>query len=187
MRETPIFPLELKKRTLLIQQKIASTPTKGLPTKWNDKKSIKIMQQKALDKKLPIIYFLDPSKFDRDALLKAFKELVHVFVKQKVNEEGLKKLLNHLESGKVSLSNLIEATLREDINSINKVTQESGVKPELLLYLTGATIQPCIEEIARKIDSTFSDKWWQGSCPICGRIPAVAKNRYRKRFLVCTY
>ncbi len=180
-------PLELKKRTLLIQQEIDITPTKGLPTKWEDKRTIKDLQQKAIDKKLPIIYFLDPSKFDLDVLLIAFKELVHVFVEQNINKEGLKKLLNHLESGKIKLSNLVEATLREDISSIKEAAKESDVKAELLLYLTGAIIQPCLEEIARKTDSTFYDKWWQGSCPICGRIPVVAKNRHRKRFLVCTY
>ena len=180
-------PLELKKRTLLIQQEIDITPTKGLPTKWDDKGTIKDLQEKALDKKLPIIYFLDPSKFDLDVLLIAFKELVHVFVEQNINKDGLKKLLAHLESGRISLSKLIEATLREKISVIEEAAKESDVKAELLLYLVGSIIQPCLEEIARKTDLDFYDKWWQGSCPICGRIPAVAKNRYRKRFLVCTY
>jgi len=180
-------PLELKKRTLLVQQEIDSTPTKGLSINWSDEKTFKDLQQKALDKKLPIIYFLDPSQFDLDLLLTAFKKLIHVFIEQKINEEGLKKLLSQIESGKISLSELIEATLRENIQIIKEAAKKSNAKAELLLYLTGALIQPCLEEIARKTDSQFPDKWWQGSCPVCGRIPAAAKNRYRKRFLVCTY
>ncbi|MCZ2808531.1 MAG: formate dehydrogenase accessory protein FdhE [Candidatus Bathyarchaeota archaeon] len=180
-------PLELKKKTLLIQKEIDSTPTKGLAINWDDKRTIEDLQQKALDRKLPIIYFLDPLKFDPDLLLMAFKKLVHVFVEQRINEEGLKRLLNHVESGKISLSKLIEAALRENITIIEDAAKESDVKAELLLYLIGALTQPSLEEIARKIDSQFPDKWWQGSCPVCGRIPAVAKNRYRKRFLVCTY
>ena len=180
-------PLELKKKTLLIQKEIEITPTKGLAINWDDKKSIEDLQKKALDRKLPIIHFLDPTKFDLDLLLTSFKKLVHVFAEQNINEESLKKLLNHLESGKISLSKLIEATLRENIAIIEETAKESDVKAELLLYLVGALIQPSLEEIARKIDSQFPEKWWQGSCPVCGRIPIVAKNRYRKRFLVCTY
>ena len=179
--------LELKKRTLLVQLEIDSTPTKGLSIDWGDKGTINDLQQKALDKKLPIIYFLDPSKNDLDFLIIAFKKLVQVFVEQNISNEGLKKLLSHLESGKASLSKLIEASLRENISIIEEAAKESNVKAELVLYLVSALIQPCLEEIARKIDSQFPDKWWQGSCPVCGRIPAAAKNRGGKRFLVCTY
>ena len=179
--------LELKKRTLLIQLEIDITPTKGLTIDWGNKETIKDLQQKALDKKLPIIYFLDPSKKELDVLTIAFKKLVQVFAEQDISEEGLKNLLSHVESGKISLLKLIEATLRENINIIEEAAKESDVKTELLLYIISALIQPFLEEIARKIDSQFPDKWWQGSCPVCGRIPAAAKNRCGKRFLVCTY
>lgn len=179
--------LELRKRTLLIQLEIDGPPTKGLTIDWGKKEIIKELQQKALDKKLPIIYFLDPSKNDLDVLMTAFKNLVQVFAEQNISNEGLKKLLSHLESGKISLSKLIEASLRENINVIEEAAKESDVKIELLIYIISALIQPFLEEIARNIDSQFPDKWWQGFCPVCGRIPAAAKNRYGKRFLVCTY
>jgi len=179
--------LKIKKRTLLIQQEIDITTKNGLATKLYDKRSIMDLQQKASDKKLPIIHFLDPSKFDFDALFIAFKELVNIFVEQNINKEGLMKLLNHFESGKIRLSKLVKATLREEIGSIKEAAKESGVETEILLHLTSAIIQPFIEDIARKTDPKFYEKLWQGSCPVCGRIPAVARNRYRKRFLACTY
>lgn len=179
--------LELRKRTLLIQLEIDSAPTKGLSIDYGDKGTIKDLQQKALDKTLPIIYFLDSSKKDLDVLMTAFKKLVQVFLEQNINSEGLKKLLSNLESGKISLSNIIEASLRQNIGSIEEAAKESGVKAELLLHLVNALIQPDLEEISRQTDSQFHDKWWQGSCPVCGRISPVAKNRYGKRFLVCTY
>ena len=179
--------LDLKKRTLLVQLEIDSTPTKGLSIDSDNKETIKDFQQKALDKKLPIIYFLDPSKNDLDTLEVAFKKLVYVFTQQNINKEGLKKLLRHLESGKINLANLVEASLRENISAIEEATKGLDVKAELLIYLVGALIQPGLEEIARKVNSQFLDKWWQGSCPVCGRITTVAKNRYGKRFLVCTY
>ena len=136
---------------------------------------------------LPIIYFLHPSQNDLEVLMITFKKLLNIFVKQNINDEGLKNLLSHLESGKISLPKLIEASLRENVSTIEEAAKKSDIKAEILLYLVSALIQPCLEEIARKIDSQFHDKWWQGSCPVCGRISAVAKNRYGKRFLVCTY
>ena len=180
-------PLELKKRTLLIQLEIDITPTKGLSINWEDTETIKDLQQKVLDKKLPLIYFVDPSKIDLDVMLKAFKKMVNDFAEQDISEKGLKNLLSHVESGKISLLKLIEATLRENISIIEEAAKESDVKIELVLYIISALIQPFLEEIARKIDPQFPDKWWQGSCPVCGRIPATAKSRGGKRFLVCTY
>ena len=180
-------PLELKKRTLLIQLEIDSTPTKGLSINWEDKESIKDLQQRILDKKLPLIYFVDPSKIDLDVMLKAFKKMVNDFAEQDISKKGLKNLLSQVESGKISLLKLIEATLRENISIIEEAAKESDVKIELVLYIISALIQPFLEEIARKIDPQFPDKWWQGSCPVCGRIPATAKSRGGKRFLVCTY
>ena len=53
--------------------------------------------------------------------------------------------------------------------------------------MVSVLIQPCLEEIARKIDSSLLDKWWQAYCPVCGRIPIVARVRQRKRYLVCTF
>ena len=180
-------PLKLKMKTLLIQQKIDKTPTKGYSINWNDESILKDLFNKVFEKKLPLIYFLDPLKFDIDLFLISFKELVQIFVKQKINKEELQKLLRLLKNEKISLLYLIEATLREDIKRIKEITKELNLKTEILLYLIGAIIQPCIEEIARKFDSKFYEKLWQGPCPICGRIPVVAKRRSRKRFLICTY
>jgi len=180
-------PLELKKRTLLIQLEIDSTPTKGLSINWENKKTIKDLQQKVLDKKLPLIYFVDPSKIDLEVMLIAFKKMVNGFAEQDISKESLKNLLSQVESEKISLLKLIEATLNENISIIEEAAKESDVKIELLLYIISALIQPFLEEFARKIDSQFPDKWWQGSCPVCGRIPVAAKIRDSKRFLVCTY
>jgi len=179
--------LELKKKTLLAQLKIDSTLTKGLSIDWNNIGTIKDLQQKALDKKLPIIYFLDPAKKEQDVMIIAFKKIVEALIEKNISNEGLHNLLSYFESGKIRLSELIEASLKENLRVIEETAKKTGVKAELLLYVVSALIQPGLEEVARKIDSEFSDKWWQGSCPVCGRIPSVAINRRGKRFLVCSY
>jgi FdhE protein len=112
---------------------------------------------------------------------------VCVFIEQNINENGLKKFLTFMNSGKPNLFKLIEATLRENIASIKKAAGKLDVQPALLLYIASVLIQPCLEEIARKIDSSMLDKWWQTSCPVCGRIPVVARLKDRKRYLTCTF
>lgn len=88
---------------------------------------------------------------------------------------------------KINLFKLIEAILRENIIPIRKAAKKLDVQPALLFYMVSVLIQPCLEEIARKIDSSLLDKWWQAYCPVCGRIPIVARVRQRKRYLACIF
>jgi FdhE protein len=179
--------LKLQKKILQIQLEIDNTPTKGTTINWNDQTTIATLQQKSFETKKPIIHFLNPSTFDLEILANVAKKIVHVFIEQNINKRGLKKLLNFIENKKETLFKLIEATLRENIVPIRKTAKKMNVQPALLLYMISVLIQPCLEEIARKIDSSLLDKWWQTSCPVCGRIPIVARVRQRKRYLVCTF
>lgn len=180
-------PLKLYEKILQIQQELDSTPTKGTAIDWNDQMSVDNLRQKCIETKKPITHFLDPAIFDHDILYPLFKRIIQVLIGQNINKEGLKKLSSSLESGNLSLPKLIKATLKENMGYIRKVGGEFDVQPALLLYITNALIQPCLEQIARKIDETLLDKWWQASCPVCGRTPVVAKLRQRKRYLVCTF
>lgn len=179
--------LELHKKILQIQLEIDNTPTKGTTIDWVYKMNIDNLQQKSLEAKKPIIQLLDPSIFDLDVLFRVFKKVIHVFIKENISERGLKKFLSFIESKNTNLFRLIEATLREDIASIRKTAEKLDVQLALLLYMISVLIQPCLEEVARRIDSSLLDKWWQASCPVCGRIPVVARLRHRKRYLVCTF
>jgi len=179
--------LKLQKKILQIQLEIDNTPKKGTTINMNDQTTIASLQRKSFEAKKPFVHFLDPSIFDLEVLFNATKKIVHVFIEQNINERGLKKFLNFVESGKTNLFKLIEATLRENIVPIRKVAKKLAVQPALLLYVVSVLIQPCLEEIARKIDSSLLDKWWQASCPVCGRIPIIARLRHRKRYLVCTF
>ena len=179
--------LKLYKKILQIQLELDSTSTKGTTIDWNDQMSIDNLWQKCIETKKPITHFLDPTIFDPDVVFPLSKRIVKVLIGQNVNKEGLKKLSSSLESGNLKLPKLIKATLKENLEYIRKVAGEFDVQPALLLYITSVLIQPCLEEIARKIDESLLDKWWQASCPVCGRIPVVAKLRHRKRYLVCTF
>ena len=179
--------LQLHKRILEIQLEIDKAPTKGTTMDWNDQTTIATLQRKSFEAKKPIIHFLDPTIFNLSFLFPVFKKIVHALIKQNIDERGLRKFLSFVEGGEINLFKLIEATLKENIVSIRKDAEQWSVKPSLLLYIISVLIQPCLEEIARKIDSSLLDKWWQASCPVCGRIPVVARLRHRKRYLVCTF
>jgi len=180
-------PLELFKKILQIQLEIDNTPTKGTTINWDDQMTTASLQRKSFEAKKPIIHFLDPSIFDLDILFRVIKKVVCVLIEQNINERGLKELLSFMESGKTNLFKLIEATLRENIVSIRKASEKLDIQPALLLYIISVLIQPCLEEVARKIDSALLDQWWQTSCPVCGRIPLIARLKQRKRYLVCTF
>ena len=179
--------LELQKKILQIQLEIDNTPTKGTTINWNDQITIKNLQQKSHKQEKPIIHFLDPSIFDLEVLFHVFKKVVFILIEQNINERGLKKLLSFIESEKTNLFKLIKATLRENIVSIRKAAEKLDVQPALLIYIISVLTQPCLEEVARKIDSSLLDQWWQTSCPVCGRIPPVARLKQRKRYLVCIF
>jgi len=179
--------LELQKKILQIQQEIDNTPTKGTTINWNDQMTIDNLMRKSRRQKKAIIHFLDPAIFDLEVLFHIFKKVVCILIEQNINERGLKKLLSFIESGKTNLFKLIEATLRENIVSIRKAAEKLDVQPALLIYIISVLTQPCLEEVARKIDSSLLDQWWQTSCPVCGRITPVARLKQRKRYLVCTF
>ena len=145
------------------------------------------LQRKFRRQKKPIIHFLDPAIFDLEVLFPVSKKVVCVLIEQNINERGLKKLLSFIESGKTNLFKLIEATLRENMDPVRKAAKELGVQPALLLFTISTLIQPCLEEIARKSDTSLLDKWWQATCPVCGRIPAVAKLEHKRRYLMCAF
>lgn len=116
--------LELHKKILQIQLEIDNTPTKGTTINWNDQTIIGSLQRKSFEAKKPFVHFLDPSIFDLEVLFNVTKKIVRVFIEQNINERGLKKFLNFVESGKINLFKLIEATLRENIVPIRKTAKK---------------------------------------------------------------
>lgn len=178
--------LILHRRMLQIQLPIDKSHTKGTKIIWNNQTAVDL-QRKSLEAKEPIIHFIDPSVFDLDVLFPMTQEIVYVLIERSTTQGGLGELLSSIKNGKMSLHNLIKATLEENIALIRKAAERLDVQPPLLLFVLSTLIQPFLEEIARKTDSSLLDRWWQTSCPVCGRIPAVARIRHRKRYLQCTF
>ncbi len=179
--------LEFYKKILQIQQEIDEDPTKGAKQNRADQSMIAGLQETCLQEKKPLICRIDSSIFNYNLLLPISKQVLRALIKERPANEGLENLLKLIESGKTDLSEFVDATLREDASAIRKLAEKLHLEPALLLYVISILIQPFLEHIARELDASFSDKWWQTFCPVCGRLPIVARIRRHKRYLVCTF
>jgi FdhE protein len=179
-------PLELHKMILQAQRRVKESSRKGTSLDLNDKSIIEGLQQDAFRSSRPIASFFDPSVFDSDDLIHTCKEVVKVLVNRGIGEGWLERFLDELIGGKVNILEPIGAALKGDADYFEKYGEKLGASPALILFIISALIQPCLEEIANKVDPSFLEKWWQAQCPICGRRPIVAKMKARKRYLVCT-
>lgn len=179
--------LEFHIEILRLQLEIDNTPTKGARRNCGNPPDIVSLQQSSLRTKKPIVHFIDPSIFDQDILLPLSERVARIFVERNIEGEGFKKFLDLTKNGKIDLSKSIEAILREDEYAVKRYAEGFGIKPAMFLYAVSVLVQPYLEEIARKIDSSFSDNWWQTSCPVCGRTPIVARVRDRRRHLLCAF
>jgi len=180
-------PLELRKRILEAQREARDNVCKGTSVDWSNRSVVNELQQKAFISKEPIASFLDPSIFDTDVLSHMCTQIVHVLINSGVKEEELKGFLGEMKSKKLKLVELVDAALRMDADFFEGCGGRLGVRSSIILFVTDMLIQPCLEEIACKIGSSFFEGWWrQASCPVCGRRPIVAKLKARKRYLICS-
>jgi len=179
--------LKFHSEILQIQQEIDSSSTKGVREDCHAQINVAELQKVSLETKKPIISHVDSTVFDYDVLLPLFEKIVKLLSEQNNSTPGLKKFLDPLKNNSMKLSTIVRAVMDEDATSIGTLAKELDVSPALLLHATSALLQPCLEEIARRIDTSFSNNWWQTSCPVCGRTPIVARVRNRRRHLLCTF
>ncbi|MCP8313714.1 MAG: formate dehydrogenase accessory protein FdhE [archaeon] len=179
-------PLEFHKMILQAQRQIRDDPKKGTSVNWDDKSIIEDLQKNAREFNQPVAKFLNPSIFDSKALLYSCEQVVKALVEKGMKEDLSKKFLDELISEKISIIDSVSAALKGDAEYFEKYGERLGINPALILFTVSALIQPCLEEIAKKIDPSFLEKWWQALCPICGRRPMTARLRKRKRYLTCT-
>ncbi len=178
-------PLELHIMILQAQEEIRNDPKKGTSLSWEDKSLIEDLQKKVHKSNQPIAKFLNPSIFDSRALINTCKRIVKALIEKGVEEDLLKRFLDELVSERISILDTAGAALRGDVEYFENHGKRLGTNPVLILFIASALIQPCLEEIAKKVDASFLEKWWQALCPICGRRPTTARLKARKRYLIC--
>ena len=178
--------LELQKKILLAQSEM-DIYSKKTRADWIGKLSLSSLEKKVLDTKEPLVHFLDFTVFDANTLVSIFRKVVEALISKYPKTNGLRKLVNHLNSIEIDFVKLVEASLREDKAPIIKYSEEFKIEASSLLFAVNASVQPFIEEISRRVTPTFYDKWWREQCPICGKTPSVARIRNRRRYLMCDF
>ena len=176
-------PLELQEKLLLIQMEINNVSKNCEP----EPTRIITVLKTSIETKEPLIHFLDPSIIKTETRLHALQRILEVFIERDIDEKGVKEFFASVRKGKIILERLVKAALKEDAAPVMETAERLNLNPTILLRMLRILIQPCLEEIARKVDSSLLDNWWQASCPICGETPVVAKIKHRKRFLMCTF
>ncbi|MCP8305347.1 MAG: formate dehydrogenase accessory protein FdhE [archaeon] len=179
-------PLELHKKILQAQRQVRESPKKGTDVDWDDKSIIDDLQRKAVRSGQPIASFLDPSIFDSKALLHTIGQVIGALIEKGVKEDWPKKFLDEVKRGETNILDLVGAAMKGDAEYFKRYGERFEVSPALILFIINSSIQPCLEEIAKRVDPSFLERWWKAPCPICGRRPMVAKLRARKRHLTCT-
>ncbi len=178
--------LELHMKILQLQHEIEQANAKkgkGIC----DLSTLARLQEESLKTKTPITQLFDPAAFDYHVLLPLSKKIAKAFVEKNIDRQGFENFINQIEKGQANLPELVEATLRGDEDLLRKRADELDIQPVHFLYALASLVEPCFEEITRKVDASFLDVWWQTSCPVCGRNPIVARFRNRKRYLTCTF
>jgi len=179
--------LELQSKILQAQINYDAQSNNVAKTDWIDQLPLNLLEQKSLKTKKPIIHYINLSLFNEDSLLSIFRKSVNLFISMDPAKKGLETLLNNIDAGKISFLKLIEAALRDDITSIIRYAKKFKVEHEFLLFLINIPLQPFIEEISKRVSSSFYDKWWRAPCPICGKVPSISRIRNRKRYLLCDF
>lgn len=179
--------LTLYKMILRAQSQVEDEPEKGTQMNLDNDKVINDLQKYALALKKPIAILLNPSVFDRKSSRHIQERVVGGLLRRRARVRGLKNLLSSLKEGKLNAVKFTAAALSCDIEFFEGYGRKLGVPPMTLLSIASASIQPFLKEVARRVSSSFLEAWWQSSCPVCGRLPVVAKLRARKRYLVCTF
>ncbi len=175
--------LEFYKAILLAQREIDSQAGKGTKMDFN-KEKIEELQRKSNQSRKPIISFLESEIFLEDILISSFLQISNKLPDTAKGE--MKDFLEALKAKKVNIVEIATAVVKEDPEVFEKLRQEYKINPTTLLFIASSIIQPFLEEIARQVDQAFLELWWEAYCPVCGKKPAVARIKNRKRYLVCS-
>ena len=179
--------LELERDVLKAQLEIEEDLKKGALTSRPELATPEETMVEALKTKTPLNRLIDPSMFDSNSLHHPLMSILTVLSERSIGGDDSKKLLRAMRGNHLELARLIEAILVEDETTISEKAAALYVQPSTLFYAVSSALRPYFEEIARRIDSSLLDRWWEARCPVCGRIPQTARVSQRKRHLVCGF
>lgn len=180
---------ELHRFVLKFRERIDERPDKGTSFDFGDFRLLEELKDKALKDKKPATNLLDAETFNREFLLSVLEKILEAVRGKDVTiGKGAEKLLSSLKSGKVDFRKILDAILENDIASLKRQAADAGVDWVTVSLSFSILVQPFLEEVARRLGDRFMERWGRGQCPVCGRVPIVARIRKggRVRYMVCS-
>jgi FdhE protein len=178
--------LTLHLAILKIREHVEVMPTKGTNIRW-DKGLPTDLRQHLYSKRKTAVKFLTASMFDEEIAIDVCKKVIHTLSRHGIGGKNLLKVSGALTRGEIEITDSLEAIMKEKSEWFEEQGRRFEVDSRLLRYVFGIPIQPCLEEITRKLDTSFLEQWWQPSCPVCGGIPQIAWLGKQKRYLTCSF
>lgn len=178
--------LILHRAILKIREPVEMMSTKGTNISWDKGLPMDLREHLYLKRKTAV-KFLTASMFDEGIATDVCQKVIQLFSNHGIGGTNLLQILDALTKGEIGIRGSLEAIIKEKIEWFEEQGQRFEVDPKLLRYIFSIPIQPCIEEIARKMDTSFLEQWWQALCPVCGGMPQIAWLRKHKRYLTCSF
>jgi formate dehydrogenase maturation protein FdhE len=178
--------LELEEMVLKVQHEIEKSPSAEAFRERVRELTTRGLIKESLMAKKPLNRLFDAEVFSPSSLDVHFRRIATILV-DKCRSQLDSRKLKDMMSREIDLNKLMRAALAENEPLIEEQAACLGVEPAHLMYAASQILRPFFEELARSTDPSFYEGWRDVGCPICGRMPNLAKIRNRTRYLVCTF
>jgi formate dehydrogenase maturation protein FdhE len=156
-------------------------------TDWMKQLSVPALETKARDAKASLIRFLDEHSFKPGTILTLQKMILALSIIDPAQNARYVNYHACVTNNHPAMIQLVTAVLHGDNPVIQSYADQFELDLSFFSFLLSSVLQLFIEALAQKTSSGFMETWWQSLCPICGRTPAVARIRKRRRYLMCAY
>jgi len=143
--------------------------------------------QNVFSQKKPAIEFLTTSMIDEENAMSICCKVIQSFSRYGIGGENLLRVQDALQRGEIEIRQSLQAVIKKEKKRFEELGLKYSVNPKVMMYVFSIPVQSCLEEIARKMDASLLESWWQPSCPVCGEIPRIARLKNKKRYLVCSF
>jgi FdhE protein len=102
--------------------------------------------------------------------------------------EDLAHLQLALEKGSLDSRRCMRAMLHGDDEDLEEIASGFGIDSQVLKFVLGQFMKPCIEKRAEMLKPFIQDlQWTKGYCPICGTLPELSfiKGEAAEKWLMC--
>ncbi|MCP4666003.1 MAG: formate dehydrogenase accessory protein FdhE [Deltaproteobacteria bacterium] len=113
--------------------------------------------------------------------------LEHLGQANRNDKGGLQKALEKSKRAPDWALTLIEGILRQDEDTLAKISKDTGLDPEVLRFLGRVALRPSLHAMRDTLSQQIDREGWDhGYCPVCGSQPCMAYfAKTGKKYLHC--